>query len=61
MTRGVFGQSSPLWDSFSLFSFVRVPIDQAVEIRKQQLPEVTTDSKEKENKEEIKYTIQAGR
>lgn len=29
-------------------------MDQAVEIRKQQLPEVTTGSKEKENKEEIK-------
>lgn len=29
-------------------------MDQAVEIRKEQLPEVTTGSKEKENKEEIK-------
>lgn len=41
-------------DTFSLFSFVRVAMDEAVEIKKERLPEVTMGIKEKENKEEIK-------
>lgn len=39
--------------SFTL-SFVKVATDHAVETREELLPEVTTGSQQKENKEEIK-------